>query len=55
MDVDAIIISVWKLMKYSIVKASMFGAAQTAVGEKNLKPLKAASTRCFHMEKNLRD
>ena len=34
MDVDAII-SVWKLMKYSTVKASVFGAAQTAVGKKN--------------------
>ena len=44
MDVDAIIISVWKLMKYSTVKASVFGAAQTAVGEKN-KLLKAAPTR----------
>ena len=45
MDVDAIIISVWKLMKYSTVKPSVFGAAQTAVGEKNLKLLKAAPTR----------
>ena len=45
MDVDAVIISVWKLMKYSTVKASVFGAAQTAVGEKNLKLLKAAPTR----------
>ena len=45
MDVDAIIISVWKLMKYSIVKASVFRAAQTAVGEKKLKLLKAALTR----------
>ena len=32
-------------MKYSTVKASVFGAAQTAVGEKNLKLLKAAPTR----------
>ena len=45
MDVDAILISVWKLMKYSTVEASVFGAAQTAVGEKNLKLLKAAPTR----------
>ena len=40
-DVDAIIISVWKLMKYFTVKASMFGTAQTTIGKKtNLKPLK---------------
>ena len=47
MDVDAIIISVWKLMKYSTVKASAIGAAQTDVGEKNLKLLKAVPTRWF--------
>ena len=32
-------------MKHSTVKASVFGAAQTAVGEKTLKLLKAAPTR----------
>ena len=32
-------------MKYFTVKASVFGAAQTAVGKKNLKLLKAAPTR----------
>ena len=35
MDVDAIIISVWRLMKYSTVKASVFEAAQTTVAKKN--------------------
>lgn len=40
MDTDAVIISLWELMKYSTVKA-----AQTATGEKNLKLLKAAPTR----------
>ena len=32
-------------MKYSTVKVSVFGAAQTAAGEKNLKLLKTAPTR----------
>ena len=33
-DVDALILAVWKLMKYSSVKASVFGAAQTVEGLK---------------------
>ena len=42
-------------MKYSTVKASVFGAAQTAVGEKNLKLLKAAPTRWLsHGEASMR-
>ena len=44
-DVDALILAVWKLMKYSSVKASVFGAAQTVEGLKNRKLLKAAPTR----------
>ena len=36
-DVDALILAVWKLMKYSSVKVSVFGAAQTAEGIKNVK------------------
>ena len=43
-DVDALILAVWKLMKYSSVKASVFGAAQTVEGQKNVKLLKAAPT-----------
>ena len=39
--------AVWKLMKYSSVKAADFGAAQSAEGQRNLKLLKAASTRWF--------
>ena len=42
-DVDALILVVWKLMKYSSVKASVFGA-QTVEGLKNIKLLKAAPT-----------
>ena len=44
-DVDALILARWKLMKYSSVKASVFGAAQTVEGLKNVKLLKAAPTR----------
>ena len=44
-DVDALILAVWKLMKYSSVKASVFGAAQTVEGLKNVKLLKAVPTR----------
>ena len=44
-DVDALILAVWKLMKYSSVKVSVFGAAQTVEGLKNVKLLKAAPTR----------
>ena len=43
-DVDALILAAWKLMKYSSVKASVFGAAQTVEGQKNVKLLKAAPT-----------
>ena len=43
-DVDALILAVWKLMKYSSVKASVFGAAQTVEGLKNVKLLKTAPT-----------
>ena len=43
-DVDALILAVWKLMKYSSVKASVFGAAQTVEGQKNVKLLKTAPT-----------
>lgn len=34
-EVDASIIAVWKLMKYSSVKAAVFGEAQSAEGKKN--------------------
>ena len=44
-DADAVIMAVWKLMKYSTVKASVFGAAQEAMGQNKLKLLKAAPTR----------
>ena len=44
-EVYASIMAVWKLMKYSSVKAADFGAAQSAEGQRNLKLLKAASTR----------
>lgn len=40
---DAVILAVWKLMKYSSVKASVLGAAQEAISK--LKLLKAAPTR----------
>ena len=43
-DVDVLILAVWKLMKYSSVKASVFGAAQTVEGLKTIKLLKAAPT-----------
>ena len=33
-DVDALILAIWKLMKYSSVKASVFGAAQAVEGLK---------------------
>ena len=44
-DAYALIQAVWKLMKYSSVKASVFGAAQTVDSLKNVKLLKAAPTR----------
>ena len=44
-NVDNVIIAVWKLMKYSSVKASVFGSAQAAEGQKKMKLLKAAPTR----------
>ena len=44
-DVDALILAVWKLMRYSSVKASAFGAAQIVEGLKNVTLLKAAPTR----------
>ena len=43
-DVDVLILAVWKLMKYSSVKASVFGATQTVEGLKNVKLLKVAPT-----------
>lgn len=44
-DADAVIIAVWKLMKYSSVKAAVFGTSQAAEGQNKLKLLKAAPTR----------
>ena len=40
-EVNASIMAVWKLMKYSSVKATVFGTAQAADGQKNLKLFKA--------------
>ena len=44
-DVDTILLSVWKLVKYSSAKAAVYGEAQVAEGQKKLKLLKAAATR----------
>ena len=43
-EIAASIMAAWKLTKYSSVKAAVFGTAQSAEGEKNLKLLKAAPT-----------
>ena len=44
-DVDGLLLSVWKLMKYSSVKAAVYGEAQIAYGQKKLKLLKVSTTR----------
>ena len=54
-DVDALLLSVWKLMKYSNVKAAVFGEAQTAESQKKLKLLKVSTTRWLsHGDSNKR-
>ena len=50
-DADAVTMGIWKLMKYSLVKASLSGAAQEAKGQSRLKLLKAAPTRWLCHEK----
>lgn len=44
-DVDCVILSCWKMMKYSSVKRAVFDDAQETFGEKKRKLLKAAVTR----------
>ena len=44
-EVDANLLAIWKAMKYSSVKSAIFAAAQSAEGLKNMKLLKAATTR----------
>jgi len=44
-EVDACLLAVWKAMKYSSVKAAVFGARQAAEGLAIVKLLKAAVTR----------
>ena len=44
-DVDSVLLSCWKMMKYSTVKKAVFGEAQETMGEKRVKLLKAAATR----------
>lgn len=54
-DADAVIMAVWKLMKYSIVKSPVFGAAQETMSQNKLKLLKAAPTcRLSHGEASKR-
>ena len=43
-NVDSIIIKVWKLMKYSSVKAAVYEEAQDALGQEKRKLLKRAAT-----------
>lgn len=43
-NVDSIIIKVWKLMKYSSIKAAMFGEPQVALNQEKHKLLKTATT-----------
>lgn len=42
---DALLLSVWKLMKYSTVKAAVFREAQTVENQKKMKLLKVSTTR----------
>ena len=44
-DVDALFLSLWKMMKYSSVKAAIFKEAQNVLNQRHLKILKAAPTR----------
>ena len=42
-DAGAVILTVWKIMKYSSVKAAVFTIAESAEGLKNVKLPKAAT------------
>ena len=44
-DVDALLLSLWKMIKYLSVKTAAFKEAQNAENQKNLKILKAAPAR----------
>lgn len=44
-DIDALLLNLWKLFKYSSVKASVFEQSQLSEGLNPLKILKAATTR----------
>ena len=44
-DVDSVLLSCWKMMKYSIVKNAVFGEAQEALGKNRRKLLKVAAAR----------
>ena len=44
-NVDSLLLSSWKMMKYSTVKNAVFGEAQETFGKKKRKLLKAATTR----------
>ena len=40
-------LNLWKMMKYSCAKAAVFNEAQNVENQRNLKILKAATTRCL--------
>ena len=50
-NVDSVLLSSWKMMKYSTVKNAVFGEAQETFGKKRRKLLKAAATRWLSHDK----
>ena len=46
-NIDALLFSLWKMMKYFSVNAAAFNEAQNVENQRNLKILKAAPARCL--------
>ena len=46
-DADALLFSLWKMMKYFSVKAAAFNEVQNVENQRNMKILKTAPARCL--------